>query len=124
MFKNIPLNSSLGESSRSPSRIPFLILLVVGVCALTSASVGYWLGDEAIKGVAQPEENPLQRLNLPAQPTMKGGESQSTVKFVPLNADKVTKETKAYIQKKQKNSRPAPTDSAKKAATAQSAPAD
>lgn len=124
MFKNIPLNSSLGESSRSPSRIPLLILLVVGFCALTSASVGYWLGDEAIKGVAQPEENPLQRLNLPAQPTMKGGQSQPTVKFVPLNAEQVAKDTKAYINKKQKNSRTALTDSAKKAATAKSAPED
>jgi hypothetical protein len=124
MFKNIPLNSSLGESPRSPSRIPLLILLVVGVCAFTSASVGYWLGDEAIKGVAQPEENPLQRLNLPVQPTMKGGESQPTVKFVPLNAEQVVKDTKAYIKKKQKNSRSAQTDSGKKASNPKSVPED
>ncbi|MFN5515088.1 MAG: hypothetical protein ACK5CA_10155, partial [Cyanobacteriota bacterium] len=61
MFKSLP---NLSEENRSAS-IPLLIFGIVGACALASAYLGYRLGDEAIKGVAQPSENPVQRLNLP-----------------------------------------------------------
>lgn len=100
MFKSLP-NFSI---ERPSSFIPFLIFGVVGLCALASAYLGYRLGDEAIKGVAQPSENPVQRLNLPQNSTDKGEKAptQPTVKFVPLNIEQVRKDAKSYIKARQK----------------------
>lgn len=100
MFKSLP--NSPGEN-RSTS-ILLLIFGAVGLCALASAYLGYRLGDEAIKGVAQPSENPVQRLNLPQNSADKGDKAPTkpTVKFVPLNIEQVRKDAKAYIKARQK----------------------
>ncbi|MBJ7898546.1 MAG: hypothetical protein GC158_01205 [Cyanobacteria bacterium RI_101] len=100
MFKSLP-NSSVERPSTS---IPLLIFGAVGLCALASAYLGYRLGDEAIKGVAQPSENPVQRLNLPQTSADKDEKAptQPTVKFVPLNIEQVRKDAKAYIKARQK----------------------
>lgn len=73
-----------------------IIYLLSGIllCFGATALLGYLIGDTALEGVSQPEENPIQELDGAAS-----GNGEVMAKFVAINVDKVAKDTRIYIQK-------------------------
>ena len=89
----------VNEFKLSLASVPFLLVLGMGACVALTGFVSYKLGDAALAGVTQPENNPTQKLL--SQPN-KGETEQKMVDFQPLNLAKVAKETRLYIQNQQK----------------------
>lgn len=87
------------EFKLSLASVPFLLVLGMAACVALTGFVSYQLGDAALEGVTQPENNPTQKLL--SQPN-KGQTEQKMVDFQPINIAKVTKETRVYIQNQQK----------------------
>lgn len=78
---------------------PFLLLGGIAIAAVGSGFLGFKLGDEALKGVSQPEVNPAQKiLDKPTKP--QGGTAQGMVVFKPVAESKVLKQVKSYIVSK------------------------
>ena len=78
---------------------PFLLLGGIAIAAVASGFLGFKLGDEALKGVSQPEVNPAQKvLDKPSKP--QAGTEQGMVVFKPINETNVIKQVKSYIVSK------------------------
>lgn len=78
---------------------PFLLLGGIAIATVGSGFLGFKLGDEALKGVSQPEVNPTQKvLDKPTKPQV--GTDQGMVVFKPVDESKVIKQVKSYIVSK------------------------
>jgi hypothetical protein len=78
---------------------PFLLLGGIAIAAVASGFLGFKLGDEALKGVSQPEVNPAQKsLDKPTKP--QAGTEQGMVVFKPIDEAKVIKQVKSDIVSK------------------------
>ena len=94
-------NSNLDGQALSPKGQhlplwPFLLLAGIAIASVASGFLGFKLGDEALKGVSQPEVNPTQKvLDKPSKPQEKG-----MVGFKPVDERKVIKQVKSYIVSK------------------------
>jgi hypothetical protein len=104
-MKNITIPNPLANH-----KLPLALLFLIALSSVGSGFLTFKLGEEAIKGVAQPEVNPTQKLI--DKPAVKAGESRPQVAFQPLNISKVTKEVKAYIASQQKTTKANVKDSA------------
>jgi hypothetical protein len=104
-MKNITTLNTLANH-----KLPLALLFLIALSSVGSGFLTFKLGEEAIKGVAQPEVNPTQKLI--DKPAVKAGESRPQVDFQPLNISKVTKEVKAYIASQQKTTKANVKDSA------------
>jgi hypothetical protein len=91
-------------------KLPLALLFLIALSSVGSGFLTFKLGEEAIKGVAQPEVNPTQKLI--DKPAIKAGESRPQVAFKPVNISKVTKEVRAYIASQQKTTKANVKDSA------------
>lgn len=78
--------------------LPSLLFLGMGACVLLTGLVSYRLGDAALEGVTQPENNPTQK--LVGKP--RAADNEQTTQFTPINIAQVAKETRVYIQNQQK----------------------
>jgi hypothetical protein len=78
---------------------PFLLLGGIAIASVASGFLGFKLGDEALKGVSQPEINPAQKsLDRPTKP--QEVTAQGMVVFKPVDEGKVLKQVKSYIVSK------------------------
>jgi hypothetical protein len=97
-------NSNLDGQALSPKGQhlplwPFLLLAGIAIASVASGFLGFKLGDEALKGVSQPEVNPTQKvLDKPSKPQEKA--NQGMVVFKPVDESKVIKQVKSYIVSK------------------------
>ena len=97
-------NSNLDSQALSPKGQhlplwPFLLLGGIAIATVGSGFLGFKLGDEALKGVSQPEVNPTQKvLDKPTKPQI--GADQGMVGFKPVDESKVIKQVKSYIVSK------------------------
>ncbi|AIE74459.1 hypothetical protein D082_19310 [Synechocystis sp. PCC 6714] len=68
-----------------------------------TAFVSYKLGDEALEGVVQPTSNPMEQFIIaPKEGEKPGDGAESAGKFVPVNIQQVSKETREYIKEQKK----------------------
>jgi len=97
-------NSNLDSQALSPKGQhlplwPFLLLAGIAIASVASGFLGFKLGDEALKGVSQPEVNPAQKvLDKPTKP--QAGTEQGMVVFKPVDESKVIQQVKSYIVSK------------------------
>lgn len=78
------------------SPLPFALLVIIAIAALASGFLGFKLGDEALKGVSQPEINPSQKISdKPIKTQIKS--NKNTIKFNPIDENKVINQVKDYI---------------------------
>ncbi|BFM38628.1 hypothetical protein [Synechocystis sp. LKSZ1] len=94
----------MGVDTKTMPKLPLLLLFATLSGMGISAWITFHLGDKALQGVAQPATNPVQKLFDQTSPI--AGESKPLVKFQPLDATKVEKEVRVYIQQQQKKQRP------------------
>jgi len=96
-MKNSNLDSqALSAKGQHLPLWPFLLLGGIAIAAVGSGFLGFKLGDEALKGVSQPEVNPTQKvLDKPTKPQV--GADQGMVSFKPVDESKVLKQVKSYI---------------------------
>ncbi len=80
---------------------PAFLIVGIGACVALSAFVSYKLGDAALEGVVQPVTNPIHQS---AKSAKEGEKDTPSTKFTPVNIEKVSKDTRAYIKKQQKTS--------------------
>ena len=87
---------ALSAKGQDLPRWPFLLLGGIAIASVASGFLGFKLGDEALKGVSQPEVNHAQKaLDKPSKP--QAVTNQGMVVFKPVNEDKVIKQVKSYI---------------------------
>lgn len=76
--------------------LPFALLVIIAIATSVSGFLGFKLGDEALKGVSQPEVNPSQKvLDKPLKTQEKS--DTSMVVFQTVDEKKVINQVKNYI---------------------------
>ncbi len=78
------------------SPLPFVLLVIIAIATVASGFLGFKLGDEALKGVSQPEINPSQKISdKPTKTQIKS--NKNTITFKPIDENKVINQVKDYI---------------------------
>lgn len=72
----------------------------MAACLGLTAFASYKLGDAALEGVSQPESISLgQGGDQSAEQSSNGEKKAYATKFIPMNIDQVSKDTREYIKK-------------------------
>ena len=90
---------------------PLVLLAIIAVSTALSGFLGFKLGDQALKGVSQPEINPTQKLDKPLRPDIKSDKKMTV--FQAVDEQKIVNQVKSYIASKSEKSQVA-TNSTKK----------